>query len=148
MKKIVVLIMLFLLPAGLMAGGVFGELGIGYRTLADSNLSDVYGSGALNFSLGLGIKVAHPFAVIIESGYYRNGGKTKGLEEDTTFSYIPVMLKGRYSFVAGEGLIPYIGLGLGYMVVLKMRAKDWKMSTRVHLDWKQRQEYCTEFRKM
>lgn len=115
MKRLVVLIMLFLLPAGLMAGGMFGELGIGYRTLADSNLSDVYGSGAMNFTLGLGIKVGHPFTVVIESGYYRNGGKTTGLQENTTLSYIPFMVKGRYNFVAGEGLEPYVGLGLGYI---------------------------------
>lgn len=115
MKRVLALITLFLLPVGLIAGCIFGEFGLGYRTLADKNLSDVYGSGALNFTLGVGIKVRHPFSVVVESGYYRNGGKTIGLEENTTLSYIPFMVKGRYNFVAGEDLRPYVGLGLGYI---------------------------------
>ncbi len=115
MKKALMIMVILLLPAMILAGGIFGELGLGYRTLSDSSLNEVYGSGAMQLSFGIGMKIGHPFTVLLEGGYYRNAGKTTGLEEATTMSYIPFMLKGRYNFVAGEGLRPFAGVGVGYI---------------------------------
>ena len=114
MKKAAVILVVILMPLALVAGNVFGELGLGYRTIADSNLTDVYGSGGLNFSLNLGYKIGHPFTLLLETGYFSKEGKTIGLEEKTTFSYIPFILKGRYNINSGN-LTPYVGAGVGYV---------------------------------
>ncbi len=115
MRKAITAILILILPAAIFAGSLFGELGIGYRTLGDSALRDVYGTGSMNFSLGVGTKVAPCFTVLFDAGYYTNSGKTLGLGEKTTLSYIPFLAKARYNFKAGESLRPYVGVGLGYI---------------------------------
>ncbi len=113
MRKLLVIMLFLALPAGIFAGGLFGELSLGYRTQGDSTLRDVYGGGALQPTLGIGTHLGK-IHLVLTTGYFTNSGKTLGLEEKTTLSYIPLFVKAFYPLAKGN-LHPYVGLGAGFL---------------------------------
>ncbi len=114
MRKLLVIALLLALPIGVFAGGLFGEFSLGYRMQGDSTLRDVYGGGALQPVLGIGTHLGD-IHLVLSTGYFTNSGKTLGLEEKTTLSYIPLFVKAFYPLVKKGNLHPYVGLGAGLL---------------------------------
>ncbi|GEM_PF-3559793 len=112
MKKLLIVALILALPLGLMGGHLFGEFSLGYRMQGDSTLRDVYGGGALMPTLGVGTHMGK-IHLLLTAGYFSNSGKTLGLEEKTTLSYIPVFVKAFYPFEDMGNFRPYVGLGAG-----------------------------------
>ncbi len=114
MRKILIIALVLALPLGLFAGNLFGELSLGYRMQGDSALKDVYGGGALQPALGIGTHLGKVH-LVLTTGYFTNSGKTLGLEEKTTLSYIPLFVKAFYPLMMKSSVHSYVGLGAGFL---------------------------------
>ncbi len=114
MRKALIIVLVLALPLGLFAGNIFGEFSLGYRLQGDSTLRDVYGGGALQPVLGVGTHLGKVH-LILSAGYFTNSGKTLGLGEKTTLSYIPLFVKAIYPFMMGANVHPYVGAGAGFL---------------------------------
>ncbi len=114
MRKALIIAMVLVLPLGLFAGNLFGEFSLGYRLQGDSTLRDVYGGGALQPTLGVGTHMGK-IHLVLSTGYFANSGKTLGLEEKTTLSYIPLFVKAFYPFKMKSSIHPYVGAGVGLL---------------------------------
>ncbi len=112
MRKVLIIALVLALPLGLFGGSIFGEFSLGYRLQGDSTLKDVYGGGALQPVLGVGTHLGK-IHVVLSTGYFTNSGKTLGLEEKTTLSYIPLFVKAFYPLMKNANVHPYVGLGAG-----------------------------------
>jgi len=114
MKRTIPLILMFLLGVGLLGAADLqvGVLG-GLRTVADSNLSDVYGSGL----------AITPFAAIdLAKGFSLGAAWTLGysreepiglLGDPSKFCMSAIELFGRYRFEAGK-VDPFVKAGVAF----------------------------------
>lgn len=100
------------------AGGLF--------TMSDKNFKDAYGSGGFSGLVSVSYVIAEAWEPYVQAGYFTKKGTLPLLEEELTFTAIPVYVGLRYHIPTKSAFTPFIGLGGGIFFMREKLASDAK----------------------
>ena len=117
MKRIFLIITLFIFAVSyLIPSDITGGVSLGFGTVSDSDLSDVYGGGfVFNPYLCYGISDQFAIGIGYETGYKKDG-KVGIFDDPATLEISGFQLFGEYRFKSKK-MSPYLKLGYGYYTV-------------------------------